>query len=65
MALKDWEAVIQQIVDESNQEPKESGKHRLLVKWRAKLEKEPPYYLLHQVDEIVREVRRRLENAPH
>lgn len=64
MALKDWESIIRQIVDESNHEAKESAKHRLLVKWRAKLEKEPPHLLLHQIDEIVREVRRRLEAAP-
>ena len=59
MALK-WETIIQQIVDDSNHEPKEAGKHRLLVGWRAKLEKEPPHLRLHEIDEIVREVRRRL-----
>ncbi len=63
MFLRKWETIIQQIVDDSNQEPRESGKHRLLVGWRAKLEKEPPYVPLHQIDEIVREVRRRLTPA--
>lgn len=63
MALKEWEATIQKIVNESNREPKESGKQRLLVGWRAKLEKEPPHMSPHQIDEIVREVRRRLESA--
>ena len=63
MALKEWETTIQQIVNESNREPKESGKQRLLVGWRAKLEKEPPHISPHQIDEIVREVRRRLESA--
>jgi hypothetical protein len=58
--LKDSEAIIQKIVDESNHEPKEVGKHRLLVQWRAKLEKEPPHLPLHHIDQIVREVRRRL-----
>jgi hypothetical protein len=60
MALKDWEAIIQKIIDESNHEPKEAGKTRLLVEWRAKLEKEPPLLQPFQIDEIVREVRRRL-----
>jgi hypothetical protein len=41
MNLKTWEATIQQIIDESNQEPTEAGKHRLLTAWRFKLEKEP------------------------
>ena len=63
MDVKKWETIIQQIVDETNQEPMEAGKHRLLVGWRAKLEKEPPHLPLHQIDEIVREVRRRLQTA--
>ena len=63
MALEQWETIIQQIVDDSNLEPKDSGKQRLLVGWRAKLEKEPPHLRLHQIDEIVREVRRRLEST--
>jgi hypothetical protein len=61
MNLKQWETIIQEIVDESNRELKESDKGRLLVRWRAKLEKEPPNLRLHQIDEIVREVRRRLD----
>jgi hypothetical protein len=63
MTLKEWDTIIQQIVNESNQEPKEAGKRRLLMKWRVKLEKEPPHLALHQIDEIVREVRRGLENS--
>ena len=63
MSLKKWETIIQQIIDESNHEPNESGKQRLLVEWRAKLEKEPPHLPLHQIDEIVREVRQRLITA--
>ena len=38
MALKEWETIIQRIVDETNRESKEAGKYRLLVEWRAKLE---------------------------
>jgi hypothetical protein len=63
MAQKERETIIQQIVDQSNHEPREAGKRRLLKGWRAKLEKEPPQLSLHQIDEIVREVRRRLEAA--
>lgn len=60
MALKDWDAIIQKIIDESDHQPKEAGKHRILVEWRARLEKEPPPLQPYQIDEIVREVRRRL-----
>ena len=63
MALKEWEAIVKQIVDESNHEPREAGKQRILMGWRAKLEKEPPHLPLQQIDEIVREVRRILESA--
>ena len=64
MVLNEHETIVRQIVDESNHEPKEAGKSRVLMGWRAKLEKEPPHLRLHQIDEIVREVRRRLETAP-
>ena len=60
MNLKNWENTIQQIADESNQEPKEAGRHRLLIAWRAKLEKEPTLLKPFQIDDIVREVRTRL-----
>jgi IS5 family transposase len=63
VTLKEWDTIIQQIMNESNQELKEAEKRRLLMKWRAKLEKEPPHLALHQIDEIVREVRRRLETS--
>ena len=64
MILEEHETIVRQIVDESNHEPKEAGKSRVLMGWRAKLEKEPPHLRLHEIDEIVREVRRRLETAP-
>ena len=60
MQLKEREAIIQKIVEESNQASKEAGKRRVLVEWRAKLEKEPILLPLHQIDEIVRAVRERL-----
>jgi DNA primase len=63
MNLKAWEATIQQIVAESNQEPKEFAKHRILTAWRAKLEKESTSLLPFQIDQIVREVRKRLPDA--
>ncbi len=61
MTVEEKETIIKTIIDESNHEPNESGKHRLIVKWRANLEKQPPHLPLHQIDEIVREVRRRLD----
>jgi len=63
MQTKEREAIIQKIVDESNHETKESARQRLLVEWRAKLEKEPTLLKPFQIDEIVREVRGRLEKA--
>ena len=63
MNPEEQRTIVQQIVEESNHEPKESGKSRVLMEWRAKLEKEPPHLQLHQIDEIVREVRRRLGTA--
>ncbi|HEY2841469.1 MAG TPA: hypothetical protein VGJ26_20085 [Pirellulales bacterium] len=63
MNLRNWEATIQQIVDESNQEPKESGKQKVLTGWRLKLEKEPTSLPPFQIDHIVREVRQRLNVA--
>jgi hypothetical protein len=41
MNLKAWEATINQIADESNHEPKEMGRCKLLKAWRVRLEKEP------------------------
>jgi hypothetical protein len=63
MNLKDWEATIQQIVAESNHEPKEAGKHKVLNAWRAKLEREPTSLPAFRIDEIVREVRSRLHKV--
>ena len=73
MKLHDWELTIQQIIEESNHEPKESGKSRVLMEWRAKLAQEPHRLQPFQIDEIVREVRKRLPSntlqprsgAPH
>jgi hypothetical protein len=63
MKLRDWEQTIVQIVEQSNQEPKESGKSRVLMDWRVKLAREPHVLQPFQIDEIVREVRKRLTNV--
>jgi hypothetical protein len=60
MHLAEWEVIIQKIIDECNQEQK--GSDKVLAKWRATLEKEPSHLQPFQIDEIVREVRRRLGN---
>ena len=60
MNRTDREATIQQIADELSLAPKDADQHRILTAWRAKLEKEPTSLLPFQIDEIVREVRKRL-----
>jgi hypothetical protein len=60
MRLDEWEVTIQKIIDECNHEQK--GSYKVLAKWRATLEKEPSHLQPFQIDEIVREVRRRLDN---
>jgi len=63
MRLEDWEATIQEIVDECHQKPEGPTKNMTLMKWRAKLEKEPTLLEAFQIDEIIREARKRL-NSP-
>jgi hypothetical protein len=63
MKLKDWELTIQQMIEEFNCEPKESGKQKMLMGWREKLAKDPYLLQLYQIDEIVREVRKRLKTV--
>ncbi len=60
MILKNWAATIQEMIEESNNQPLESGKHKVLTVWRAKLAKEPHLLQPFQIDEIVREVRKGL-----
>ena len=60
MSLKEWELTIQKIVDECNHDKR--GSDRVLMEWRAKLEKEPNLLQPFKIDEIVREVRGRLSN---
>jgi hypothetical protein len=60
MNLQNWDATISQIADDSNREPTEAGKQKLLFAWRAKLAHEPTCVPLYKVDQIVREVRKKL-----
>ncbi len=63
MNLKEWEPIIQEIVDAFQREKTDPFKHNILKQWRAKLEEEPTLLQPFQIDQIVREVRRRLESA--
>jgi hypothetical protein len=60
MRLEEWEVTIQEIIDECNHEPTESGRNTILTKWRVKLELEPTRLQPFQIDQIVRAVRLRL-----
>ena len=64
MNFQKWEVTIQQMIEASNREAKEPGKNRILTEWRASLTKTPHNLQPFQIDEIVREVRRRLTTAP-
>ncbi len=59
MRLEDWEATMQEIVGECGHEQTTTGK--ILIAWRVKLEQEPTSLQPFQIDQIVREVRRRLD----
>ncbi len=63
MRLQEWEVTIQKIIDECNHEQEGRGKDRILMAWRAKLEKEPTVLQPFQIDEIMREVRQRLSTV--
>jgi hypothetical protein len=63
MKLHDWEQTIQRMLEESHHESKESGKSRVLMKWRARLAREPHLLQPFQIDEIVRELRKRLTSV--
>ena len=60
MRLQDWEGTVHEIIVECGQEQNKTD--RILLAWRAKLEKEPTLLHPHQIDEIIREVRQRLKN---
>ena len=58
-----WECFIKQIAAESLQEPREAGKQKILTDWRAGLQKEPTFLKPFQIDEIMRQVRKRLDSG--
>ena len=61
LRLEEWEVTIQNITDECNHDKKKTTE--ILKDWRAKLEKEPTLLRPFQIDEIMRAVRDRLDNA--
>lgn len=63
MNLLSWEETVSRIAFEANQEPNESGQFKVLTAWRAKLKAEPTALRSFQIDEIVREARRRFSNG--
>jgi hypothetical protein len=60
MNLKAWEGRINEIVTQAAYENQESRRQRLLLAWRSALAKEPNSLKPFQIDQIIREVRRRL-----
>jgi hypothetical protein len=60
MRLQEWEGTIREIAEECNQGQR--AVDRIMMAWRAKLEKEPALLRPYQIDEIIREVRQRLSN---
>jgi hypothetical protein len=60
MYLREWEETIQKIVAECGHGQKKPG--TILSAWRAKLEGEPTLLEPQQIDEIIREIRKRLDN---
>ncbi len=61
MNLQTWNPTINQIAEESNQQPNEGGRYKVLLAWRARLAEAPTSLPLFQIDEIVREVRKNLD----
>ena len=61
MRLEEWEVTIQKMIDECNHA--QMGADKVLLEWRVKLEKKPHLLQPFQIDEIVREVRRRLNDT--
>ena len=61
MRLEDWAVTIQTMTDECNHV--QTTPDRVLKQWRVKLEKEPTLLQPFEIDQIVREVRRKLGNV--
>lgn len=64
MNLANWEGFIKQIVAEYQQETSLGRRQKILKDWRVKLEGEPTFLEPFQIDEIIREVRKRLDSDP-
>ena len=64
MKFEKWEVTIQKLTEAFNLEAKESGKNLVLTVWRKSLAKEPHLLKPFQIDEIVREVRKRITPVP-
>ena len=60
MALRHWEETVNQIIEDIKQKPQKSSKNKVLMEWRVKLEKAPMSLQPFQIDEIVREVQKRI-----
>ncbi len=60
MRLQDWEETIQQILVAAVREPKDAGRQKMLMEWRAKLQQGSAALQPYEVDKIIREVQRRL-----
>ena len=63
MNLHAWESTIQQIADDLSLAPQEPIQQRIIKGWRAKLKEEPASLPLFQIDEIVRQARKRMTVA--
>lgn len=62
MKPQNWTEIVQLIIRDANHEPNESGRFKVLMKWRSRLAKEPHLFQLYQIDEIIREVRKDLKD---
>lgn len=63
MNFRNWEEIIQKMSEDFRLQTKESGRNLILTEWRKSLSKEPHLLKPFQIDEIVREVRKRVTSA--
>ena len=63
MNFRNWETIIQKMSEDFHLQSKESGRNLVLIEWRKSLAKEPHVLKPFQIDEIVREVRKRVTSA--
>lgn len=64
MDRQKWESTIQKITEAFRLETKEPGRNRVLMEWRKTLAEEPHLLKVFQIDEIMREVRKRITPVP-